>query len=164
MIGLVLFGAFAFFVVVGAAVVSFSRNIVHSGFALMGSFFGVAAFYLMLSSDFVAVTQVLIYVGGILVLVLFAVMLTNKIEDVTVSNQSINKIIGAVLCGTLLIYLLNLSGSAGWVVQDGEKFDSMVVPIGNALLTGYLLPFEVISIALLAALLGAVVLVRREVR
>ncbi|MDO8461448.1 MAG: NADH-quinone oxidoreductase subunit J [Deltaproteobacteria bacterium] len=164
MIALPLFGFFALLTVGSALIVSFSRSIVYSGFALLGTFFGAAGFYLFLSSDFVAVTQVLIYVGGVLVLILFAIMLTNKIEDATTSNPSLNRIAGAVLTFVLFLFLVGILSGTDWVVQDEEKFASMVTPIGNALLSSYLLPFEVISIALLAALLGAVVLVRREVR
>ena len=163
-LGIVLFFGVAAALVVCALIVSFSRSIVYSGFSLLGTFFTVAALYLFLSSDFVGVTQLLIYVGGILVLILFAIMLTNQIEDIQVSNQSINRLIGAVLCGGLFFFLATQLLQGSWVVQGFELFHSMVVFIGDGLLTEYLLPFEMISILLLAALVGAAVLVRREVR
>src|SRR5262249_62151519 len=78
--------------VVSAAGVAFSRNIVYSAFAVMGAFMGVAGLYVLLAADFVAVIQVLIYVGGILVLTLFAVMLTHRIGDVRISNRSVGRL------------------------------------------------------------------------
>ena len=78
--------------VISAAGVAFSPNIVYSAFSLMGTFMGVAGLYVLLAADFVAVVQVLIYVGGILVLMLFAVMLTHRIADVRVSNRSVGRL------------------------------------------------------------------------
>lgn len=153
----------AVFTIASAATVAFSRNILYSGFALLGTFAGAAVFFILLSSDFVAVTQVLIYVGGVLILVLFAIMLTSKIGDMNITNRSINYKIAIPLLVLFLGMLMQLLSGGNWEVGE-EKFQSMVVPIGNALLTEYLLPFEVISIALLGALVGAVVIVRREIK
>ena len=152
------------FTVISAAIVSFSRNIVYSGFALLGTFAGAAGLFILLSSDFVAITQVLIYVGGILVLILFAIMLTSKIGDVKLTNLSVNYKVAVPLMGLLLIFILSLLAEGGWRVVEPEEYRSMVAPIGDALLTKYLLPFEVVSIALLGALVGAVVIVKREVK
>ena len=160
----IVFLGLAAFTLGSAAVVSFSRNIVYSGFALLGTFAGAAGLFILLSSDFVAITQVLIYVGGILVLVLFAVMLTNKIGDITMSNASINYKVAVPIVGGLAIYLISLLSQGTWQVKEPEAYSSMVVPIGNALLREYLLPFEVVSIVLLGALVGAVVMVRKEVK
>src|SRR5262249_58852223 len=77
--------------VVSAAGVAFSRNIVYSAFAVMGAFMGAAGLFVLLAADFVAVIQVLIYVGGILVLMLFAVMLTHRVADVRISNRSFGR-------------------------------------------------------------------------
>src|SRR4029450_9366201 len=74
-----------------AAGVAFSNNIVYSGFALMGTLLGAAGLFVLLAADFVAVIQVLIYVGGILVLMLFAVMLTHRVDDVRVSNRGLGR-------------------------------------------------------------------------
>ncbi len=154
----------ASFTVLSAAIVAFSRNIVYSGFALLGTFAGAAGLFVLLSSDFVAITQVLIYVGGILVLILFAIMLTNKIGDVKLTNLSVNYKVAVPLMGIFLIFLLTLLGKGTWLALEREEFSSMVGPIGHALLSKYLLPFEIVSIALLGALVGAVVIVKREVK
>ncbi len=154
----------ASFTLISAAGVAFSRKIVYSGFALLGTFGGAAGLFVLLSSDFVAVTQVLIYVGGITVLILFAIMLTTQIGDVKLTNASINYKVAVPVVGGLAIFLISLLSGGEWVQKEPEVYQSMVEPIGNALLKEYLLPFEVISIVLLGALVGAVVMVRREVK
>ncbi len=157
------FLAIGVFTVASAAGVAFSRKVLYSAFSLLGTFAGVAGIFIFLSSDFIAMTQVLIYVGGILILIIFAVLLTNKIGDVKLTNQTINYKVAVPLTATVAIFLISLLTGADW----GEKtpvYESVVQPIGHALLTDYLLPFEIISIVLLGALIGAVVIVRREVK
>jgi len=78
----------ALITVVSAGMVAFSRNIIYSAFSLLGTFMGVAGLYVFLGADFVAAVQLLIYVGGILVLILFAVMLTHRITDVQITNRA----------------------------------------------------------------------------
>ena len=157
------FLAIAGFTVASAAGVAFSRKVLYSAFSLLGTFAGAAGLFVLLSSDFIAVTQVLIYVGGILILIVFAVMLTNKIGDVKLSNQAVNYKVAVPLTAGIVIALISILTSGVWV-GGNPKFESVVAPIGNALLKEYLLPFEIISIVLLGALVGAVVIVRREVK
>jgi len=151
------------FTIASAAGVAFSRKVLYSAFSLLGTFAGAAGLFIMLSSDFIAVTQVLIYVGGILILIVFAVMLTNKIGDVKLTNQSINYKVAVPLTAAIAIALISILTSGIWL-GERPQFGSMIAPIGNALLTDYLLPFEIISIVLLGALVGALVIVRREVK
>ena len=86
-IGALIFYLVAALTIGSALIVAFSRNIVYSAFSLLGTFMGVAGLYAMLAADFVAVIQVLVYIGGILVLMIFAVMLTHRIADVAVSSS-----------------------------------------------------------------------------
>lgn len=160
----IVFLILSLFTLVSAAGVAFSRRIVYSGFSLMGTFAGVAGLFVLLSSDFVAVTQVMIYVGGILILVLFAVMLTNRVGDLNLVNQSINYKVAVPIVGGLAFFLISILSEGVWKVQDDEVYQSMVKPIGDALLKDYLLPFEVISFVLLGAMVGALVIIRREVK
>ncbi len=160
----VAFLAIAGFTLLSAAGVAFSKRILYSGFALLGTFAGAAGLFILLSSDFVAMTQVLIYVGGILVLILFAILLTSKIGDVTLTNPIGHYKMAVPLMGFFTIFLITLLAGGSWVTQDPEVYRSMVVPIGNALLKEFLLPFEIVSLVLLGALVGAVVMVRREVK
>jgi NAD(P)H-quinone oxidoreductase subunit 6 len=157
------FLAIGVFTVASAAGVAFSRKVLYSAFSLLGTFAGVAGLFVFLSSDFIAMTQVLLYVGGILILIIFAVLLTNKIGDVKLTNQTINYKVAVPLAATVLIFLISLLTGADWNQKEPVS-QSMVQPIGHALLTDYILPFEIISIVLLGALIGAVVIVRREVR
>ncbi|MFQ5479145.1 MAG: NADH-quinone oxidoreductase subunit J [Candidatus Binatia bacterium] len=148
----------------GGAGVALSSNIIYSALSLMVSFMGVAGLYVMLDADFVAGVQVLVYVGGVLVLTLFAVMLTHRIGDIRVSNRSVGRIPGLVLgAGVFALITAAMSPASWWSgVVDGERVPS-TYGIGNALLGRYLLPFELASIVLLAVLVGAVVLSRKEV-
>jgi NAD(P)H-quinone oxidoreductase subunit 6 len=151
--------------VVSAMGVAFSNNIVYSAFALMGTLLGAAGLFVMLAADFVAVIQVLIYVGGILVLTLFAVMLTHRVADVRISNRALGRL------PTFLI-ILAVGGVMGRAILGASWRQGAAAPaatstiyeIGNGFLTNYILPFELASLVLLAALVGAVVLSRKELR
>lgn len=115
-VGDLLFFVIAAMTVISAAGVAFSSNIVYSAFSLMGALMGVAGLYVFLAADFVAVVQVLIYVGGILVLMLFAVMLTHRIADVRVSNRSVGRLPGLAIIGCVGVVMgkaaLNAPGIA----------------------------------------------------
>src|ERR1022692_556019 len=107
MLAQAIFYALAALTVGSAALVAFSRNIVYSTFALLGAFMGVVGIYILLAADFVAMVQLLVYVGGILVLTLFAVMLTQGIADVTVSNRAVGvvpSLITVVLAGGVMLF------------------------------------------------------------
>jgi NAD(P)H-quinone oxidoreductase subunit 6 len=150
--------------VVSAAGVAFSSNIVYSAFSLMGTFMGVAALYVFLAADFVAVVQVLIYVGGILVLTLFAVMLTHRIADVRISNRSVGRVPAFGLIALVTGVMTKAIVSAQWHTVDAATPAPTTYGIGNGFLGEYLLPFELASVVLLAALIGAVVLSRKELK
>ena len=152
-------------VIVGSALgVALSRSIVYSAFALMGALLGVAALFVLLGADFLGVVQLLVYVGGILVLTLFAVMLTHRISDVNVSNRAVGRLPAAVLVGIAFAWMVRVAGRATWVVRDPGAPAPTTAGIGNAFLRQYALPFELASLVLLAALIGAVVVSRKEVK
>ena len=146
-----------------AAGVAFSRNIIYSAFSLLGTFLGVAAMYVYLAAPFLAITQVLIYIGGVLVLILFAVMLTSHIRDVKISNSSLGigpGIAGLLSCAVLLGYV---GGATPWQALAGKpEMVDQTQALGDAFLSTYLLPFEIASVILLATLIGAVVIARRD--
>lgn len=149
---------------VGSAMgVAFSRNILHSAFSLLGALAGVAGLYFMLGADFVGVVQLLVYVGGILVLILFAVLLTRDITDIKVSNLSVSLVAGlpaALLVLALVVRTLIAAPFSLTMVVDAPT----VSRLGDALLREYLLPFEVASVILLMTLVGAMVIARRAVK
>lgn len=161
----IIFYFFAVITVGSAAVVAFSRNIVHSAFSLMFTFFGVAGLYVMLNADFIAVTQVLVYVGGILVLILFGVMLTTKVIGVEMKAGTLRVLPASVLVAVLVGTLCGIFWITDWPVQTGTSAVAQTTTaavIGRALMTTYLLPFEVASVVLLVAMLGAAMIARRE--
>ncbi len=160
----VIFYLVAAVTVVFAAVVAFSRNIVHSAFSLVGTFGGVAGIYVLLGADFVAAVQVLIYVGGILVLILFAVMLTHRIAEVQVTNRSVGRIPALIAVGILLLIIVQTIQETRWVKAQETSFLPTTAQIGDLFLQDYLLPFELASLVLLVALIGAVILSRKEIK
>ncbi len=159
-----IFYGLALLTVGSAMLVAFSRNIVYSTFALLGAFMGVVGIYILLAADFVAMVQLLVYVGGILVLTIFAVMLTAGIGDVTVSNRAVGTGAGIFTVGIAGIVMLYAIGRTQWHQAVGVAPAPTTYAIGNAFLGEYVLPFEVASLVLLAALIGAIVISRHEAR
>jgi NADH-quinone oxidoreductase subunit J len=147
-----------------AAAVAFSRNLLYSAFALLGVFAGVVGLYIMLSADFVAIVQLVIYIGGVLILILFAVMLTTKIGEVKISNRAMAPIAAFICIGALGGFVGKMYWSTLWTTSQTETFAPTTQAIGNKLLGEYLLPFEIISLLLVLVMVGAVVLGRREVK
>jgi NADH-quinone oxidoreductase subunit J len=147
----------------GAAGVALSRNILYSALGLLASFMGVAGLYVYLGADFVAVSQVLIYIGGVLVLILFAVMLTNRIGDVKISNASLGWPGATLLAAGMLPLLLAVAVEVPWPVRAGS-FAPTTATLGHALLQRWLLPFELASMILLSTLIGAIVIARKEIK
>ena len=147
-----------------ACMVAFSRNIIYSAFSLLGTFMGVAGLYVFLGADFVAAVQVLIYVGGILVLILFAVMLTHRITDVEITNRAAGRIPALIVVGVLVYLLIQTVKETPWVKAKEVVYTATTATIGDAFLYDYLLPFELASVVLLAAMIGAVVLSRKEIK
>ena len=159
----ILFLSICMLVVVSALWVVLSPILVHSAVSLLFTLFGVAGLYVFLYADFMAASQVIIYVGGILVLIIFGVMLTNKISDQSISNKSQNKLPSAIMCFTLLAMQFNVIFNTKWHIDTPIIRESTVNDIGMLLLSKYLLPFEIVSILLLAALIGAAMLSRKKI-
>ena len=157
-----LFAGICLLTIVTAVWVVLSPNLIHSAVSLLFTLFGVAGLYVYLYADFIAATQIIIYVGGILVLIIFGVMLTNNIDDPNLSNESQNKLLGGVFCFALLVMLSKIILNTNWYREELITRESTVNDIGNMLLTTYLLPFEIVSILLLAALMGAALLSRKN--
>jgi NADH-quinone oxidoreductase subunit J len=150
--------------VVSAGMVAFSRNIIYSAFSLLGTFMGVAGIYVFLGADFVAAVQLLIYVGGILVLILFAVMLTHRITDVQITNRAAGRIPALLVIALFLVLLIQIVKVTPWAKAKEIAYVATTAKIGDAFLYDYLLPFELASVVLLGAMIGAVVLSRKEIK
>ena len=149
-------------VVISAFGVVVSSNLVHSAVALLFTLFGVAGLYIFLYADFLAATQVVVYVGGILVLIIFGVMLTNKIDTPSIASSSSNQVFGFMLSSLMFTILLGVIFTTDWYTNSNMVTDGTVRPIGRMLLNKYLLPFELVSVLLLGALVGASMLSRKE--
>jgi NADH-quinone oxidoreductase subunit J len=160
----VLFYVLAAITVAGAAGVALSRNILYTAIGLLAALLGAGGLYVFLSADFLAVTQLLIYIGGVLVLILFAVMLTSRITDIQVSNASFGLFGGVLLFVAVAPVLLAVALLTPWAAHDPGPLAPTTAIIGNAFLTRWLLPFEVASLVLLATLIGAVVIARKEIK
>ena len=148
-----------------SAVVVFSKNIMHSAFALLFTLFGVAGLYVLLSADFLAVTQLMLYIGGILVLIIFGVVLTSRITGIDVKTGSLGKlqlITAGVLAVVIAVSLIIIFASTKWYLTASEEVNSTVTQIGNELLTKYLLAFEAASMLLLLAIVGAALIARKK--
>ncbi len=150
--------------VLAAVRVVTSRNVVHAALFLVATLMGAAAIYVLLFAEFVAWVQVLVYVGAIIVLMLFGLMLTRA--PIGSGEFDNDQRLLAAACSLLLF------GVTAWILIDtfkGEEIDlangvgTKTESVGEVIFSSYVLPFEVVSVLLLAALIGAVVIARRDV-
>ena len=163
---LICFSILSLIIIIGSLGVVLLESIVYSAFLLGGVFMSVAGLYLLLNASFVAAAQVLVYVGAINVLILFAIMLVNKQEDLKpIKYLNSRKLISSTICITLLSLLLRVDLSNTWVIADPKLSigEESTIRLGEHLFSDYLLPFEVASVLLLMAMIGAIVLARRDV-
>lgn len=158
----IIFYLFAIITIASAFVVVTTRNIIYSGFSLLFTFFGVAGIYVLLGADFLAIVQIMVYVGGILILLLFGVMLTNKITDVDIRTGTVHLLPAAIGVGILFGALTSVMVYTEWKSEPGEIPITTTFEIGKELLTNYVLIFELLGILLLIALIGAASIARRE--
>lgn len=159
------FGIIAAIMVVGALKVVTSKNVVHAALALVLVLAGAAAQYLLLAAEFVAVTQVLVYVGAVMVLFLFGVMLTRAKLGAETDLNNKNHLLGVPVAVLLL-------GVMVWVLVDGFRDTKLpqgadaqpvsVQQVSDSIFKPYLLPFWALSFVLLAAVIGAIVLARKD--
>ena len=137
------------------------RNLFHAAIFLAFTLLGVAIVYFFLHADFLAGMQILIYVGAIMTLVIFAIMLTVKISDPGISQTNRQKYPALVLFGLLGAALITAIAKVPWkLAQSAQSTDA--VSLGKALMGEYVFPFEVVSIVLLIALVGTIVVARND--
>jgi NADH-quinone oxidoreductase subunit J len=164
---MVIFLILSAFILGAAVAVVTVKNIIHSALWLIASFFGVGALYLLMEAEFVAVVQVLVYVGAISILILFAIMLTRHVTGEGVRQLYkrwwVAFLVAAGLFGLLIVptvYNFNWEGAVPQAPQPPAI--SSAVELGTAFMREYLLPFELASVLLLVALLGAIVIAFEE--
>ena len=148
--------------IVSAVMVVFSKKLLYSAIALLFTLFGVAGLYIFLWADFLAAVQDVVYIGGILILIIFGIMLTNRITTVHISHSSIQRGYGGMVVVGLMGFLGWMIVRTPWLQKQALEPEQTVATIGRLLLTDYLMPFEVTSVLLLGALIGAATLSRAE--
>ena len=158
----IVFWLVAVFTIVSASFVVLNNQLLYSAIALLFSLFGVAGLYIFLWADFIAGIQLLVYIGGINVLIIFGIMLTNKISSVRLSQTNVQQGVGAVVALWLLILISLVISKTPWLQIEASEPAETVSVIGTLLLSKYLLPFEAISLLLLGALIGAALLSRES--
>ena len=156
------FAGLVIITLVSAFWVVVSKNLVRSAIALLFTLFGLAGFYIFLFADFIAAAQVIIYVGGILVLIIFGVMVTNKIDDPNVGSSSRNQLFASIGSFFILSILLTVIMRTEWKTGELTSRDNTIKDIGHLLMKDFVLPFEIVSVLLLAALIGAAYLSRKD--
>ena len=156
----IVFWFVAVFTIVSASFVVLNNQLLYSAIALLFSLFGVAGLYIFLWADFIAGIQLLVYIGGINVLIIFGIMLTNKISSVRLSQTNVQQGVGAVVALWFLILISLVISKTPWLQIEASEPAETVSVIGTLLLSKYLLPFEAISLLLLGALIGAALLSR----
>ncbi len=173
MIQLAFYG-FSALTLLGAIAVLVTRNVLYAAFFLLLTLLGVAGLFVLASADFLAVAQIMIYVGGVLVLVIFGVMLTHKAEPAaTVNSQTANRVpslnrtgttlVGFAIAASLFVALYTLLARANFpLFNEPIGWQSTIQTIGKQLMTEYVVPFEIAGILLLAALVGATYLAARN--
>lgn len=159
----------SFIVLAGAMILAalgvvLSANIVYSAFLLGAVFMSIAGLYLLLNASFVSAAQLLIYVGAINVLILFAIMLVNKGETFKpLAYMWLRRVVTAFVCIGLFVLLSTMVLTTPWpltgIIPIG---DESIYVIAKHFFSDFLLPFELASVLLLMALIGAIVLARRE--
>ena len=158
----IVFWFFVVMTIAAALTVVLSKNLIYAAIALLVTFLGIASMYVFLWADFMAGTQVMIYIGGILILLLFGIMLTTKITSVRISHTNVQRGIGALIVVAIFSGLIWMINFTPWLQISSQEPQQTVHDIGTLLMTDFLLPFEVASVLLLGALIGAVVLARKE--
>lgn len=156
------FYGFAALTVASAGMMVFSRNVVYSAVGLLFTFFGVAGIYVLLAADLLAVVQILVYVGGILILLLFGVMLSQRITSVEMRTGTLQLVPALLVVAGVFVVLFRVIQSTSWQIIPKNDFNPTAESIGRLLMTDFLIPFEIVSILLLGALIGAAFIARKN--
>jgi NADH:ubiquinone oxidoreductase subunit 6 (subunit J) len=152
---------FAGITLLSALLIVFTRNLLYAAFCLLLSLLGISALYVLAGADFVAIAQIVVYVGGVLILLMFGIMLTTRThKDTMPLSENRNLIWGALLGGGILGLIFKIIAEVNfnelpWIKSSKIIQESTVYQLGLSLSTDYLLGFELIALLLLIALMGA---------
>ncbi|HXB38969.1 MAG TPA: NADH-quinone oxidoreductase subunit J [Bacteroidia bacterium] len=161
-----LFGILSFLAIMFGLMVVFTRNPINSVLYLVLTFFCIAGHYLLLNAQFLAVVHIVVYAGAIMVLFLFVIMLMNLNEDSEPQKAVITKVIAGCIGGVLLFVMVgSLKGAEQLQLQaSGASQIGLVKNLGRVLFGEFLFPFEIASVLLLAAMVGAIMLGKKEIK
>ncbi len=158
----ILFYALSAFAIVSAVMVLISKNPIHSVLWLILVFFAISGHYILLNAQFLAIVNIIVYAGAIMVLFLFVIMLMNVKKDKEPQKQNLVKFIGVIAGGSFLTLLIALvkqtSQLQGKTVLLKEGTIGLIHPLGKALFSDYVVPFEISSVLFLSAMVGAVII------
>jgi len=159
----IFFGILAAIVAISALRMVTTRNIVHAALYLVAVLAGLGALYVLLTAEFVATTQVLVYIGAVMVLFLFGIMLTKaplgNVMEMTGRQWPLAALVAALLGGVTIYSLVDRFGSER-LNTDGPIYRT--ADVSDEVFSTYIVPFEAVSVLLLAALIGAIVLARKD--
>ncbi len=164
----IVFWILAFVTVVSAILVVSLKNIFHCALFLILTLFSVAGIYIMLEAEFLAAAQVLIYVGAVAILMIFAIMLTQNLASAKIRQSNENVLVSLFVSIVFAFAMFIMLGGTRTVWNDIKPSQPVdlaagnIMNLGKLLMTRYVLPFEVVSVLLLAAMIGAIVLARKE--
>ena len=153
----IMFYVFTFTAIAGVVGILVTRNVFKGALFLLVCLLSIAAIYVMLSAEFVAVTQILIYAGGIVVVLIFGIMLTTRISGKPLVVTNANIFSGALVSIALLAVLINLIAYGTGSTAPGSIPSATLEHVGINFMTSHALPFEVAGVLLLVALIGAAV-------
>lgn len=158
----------------GAVFLVFARDVISAAFSLLVCFLGVAALFILAGAEFLGVAQIMIYIGGILLLFLFGIMMSRRLNDHALNKVSDNNIVAGLILGlcllTVLVILItsirfyDLAWIKNYSLSNSQSGISHVNSIGIKLMTDYILPFEVAALILMLALMGASVIAAKVIK
>lgn len=158
----ILFYALSAFAIVSAIMVLISKNPIHSVLWLILVFFAISGHYILMNAQFLAIVNIIVYAGAIMVLFLFVIMLMNVKKDKEPQKQHLVKFIGVIAGGSFLTLMIALvkqtSQLQGKTVLLKEGTIGLIHPLGKALFSDYVVPFEISSVLFLSAMVGAVII------
>ena len=153
------------FAVLSALMVVFSKNPIHSILYLILTFFAIAGEYVLLNAQFLAIVNIIVYAGAIMVLFLFVVMLLNLNTETEPHKSMLRKLIAVVAAGLLMVVLVGaLKGADTMTIQPFSHTTGLIENLGKVLFNDFLLPFEVSAVLFLAAMVGAVMLGKKDIK
>lgn len=158
----ILFYLFAVITVMSAVIVVTSKNITHAAFSLLLTFFGVAGLYVLLGADFLSIVQIMVYIGGILILLIFGVMLTNKITNVDIKTGTMNVLTASIGIGAFMGLVIMVMAKTDWFSLPAAVPATTIYGIGDLIVSDYVLIFELLAMLLLVVLIGAASIARRD--